>query len=859
MSRKSLPKNPKMVGAPLAELSAPERLDALLALLGLQYHTWADEPGRSERRRFLYAPDIPVDRLDKEPSRRNAIRLWAEGQTALPDGAPHGVDFVAVGRGALAELGVLDADLDAFAQEGARSQALLRALPLFFSGAPNGPTWALLRWRHLRAEEKKEIAKSAEFGNRRHGGLANVERDEPPASVRVGDQHALVSDITAPPVPMAAAFFLAARDPQWVEPLAAAPILSEEASLYGAMTLHRALAALRPELRGDKLRAPDIETPLDRYSIGAGCFVRVCSLISHGFVDEKTRALILREGEAELAVRRLASEEFLRLSITRPALAIAFASHVATRFHAPLAPLLDHSRISLADAFPAWDPREADSINAPAGKATPAFDPAAAEKQALAEGPLGQLAVNAARVYGFTAPDGKALIGEAKRVLSQEAGWSGGVWRLAANDPKFAAVCAQALAAQADGMKKENKRFEDYAQRASVQRAISRLDHRARKSEEHAEEHARAVESFERWIFERSNAQKANFQARVMMAIGQATIESQDMSESLASLAEALAEPNSLGTAGLGLRFAAALLSGAGASHGQTFYRQPLPVVRQALQEQDACAERAVQFARAFADGLARARRGAKAELADDSLDSGEPVDEGTLAANARVEFSRSMGLVRDCVVANPGFIQALPKKVTWGFLMNAQERWHVEQQKQEFEKTGRGDQTWESALPEHADGRFSATPLASSRELFDEGRAMRHCVFSYADRCLSGQDRIVSIRSGEKRVATLELVALDAKGREISLAVDGSNAHEAHAWRAVQNQGPCNARIEDADLLAFCDAYVEAAVANSQRLREERALLSGLSPTPRAPGRSAEPDAGAAAPKARRPRADAN
>lgn len=53
---------------------------------------------------------------------------------------------------------------------------------------------------------------------------------------------------------------------------------------------------------------------------------------------------------------------------------------------------------------------------------------------------------------------------------------------------------------------------------------------------------------------------------------------------------------------------------------------------------------------------------------------------------------------------------------------------------------------TWKSILPAFDQGGFHVWPLTCSHDLAQEGYRMRHCVVSYARRCLSGEYRLFSI-----------------------------------------------------------------------------------------------------------------
>jgi len=62
----------------------------------------------------------------------------------------------------------------------------------------------------------------------------------------------------------------------------------------------------------------------------------------------------------------------------------------------------------------------------------------------------------------------------------------------------------------------------------------------------------------------------------------------------------------------------------------------------------------------------------------------------------------------------------------------------------------------WVLEVPPH--GKWSFVELTSGDELFQEGKAMRHCVASYAGRCASGYSAIVSLRYNQQRRVTIEI-----------------------------------------------------------------------------------------------------
>jgi hypothetical protein len=67
----------------------------------------------------------------------------------------------------------------------------------------------------------------------------------------------------------------------------------------------------------------------------------------------------------------------------------------------------------------------------------------------------------------------------------------------------------------------------------------------------------------------------------------------------------------------------------------------------------------------------------------------------------------------------------------------------------------------------------WSLRELTTSKDLLEEGRAMRHCVASYAYRCVQNHSAIFSLRAGEERKLTVEL--------------------DLHHRRIVQARGSCN------------------------------------------------------------------
>jgi len=118
----------------------------------------------------------------------------------------------------------------------------------------------------------------------------------------------------------------------------------------------------------------------------------------------------------------------------------------------------------------------------------------------------------------------------------------------------------------------------------------------------------------------------------------------------------------------------------------------------------------------------------------------------------------------------------------TWESAYKAAEAWHRElaknSQAEAFFRNHGQDYEAEinlGALPAELqiDG-LDFVALRSGLALHEDGRAMHHCVASYAGAVIKGKSRIFSIRRDGKRIATLELV-------------------RRKKWQIEQVKGPCN------------------------------------------------------------------
>lgn len=131
----------------------------------------------------------------------------------------------------------------------------------------------------------------------------------------------------------------------------------------------------------------------------------------------------------------------------------------------------------------------------------------------------------------------------------------------------------------------------------------------------------------------------------------------------------------------------------------------------------------------------------------------------------------------------------AMPEDAGWRDVMARQKRWHeMVQQRERSEKSAI---SWDGLSPGWSDPQtgFSAVPLTDGGMLWDEGKAMRHCVSSYASECEQGNSRIFSIRKDGERFGTAEVKVSDG------------------SFKVVQFKGLCNRLIEDERAWAAANA----------------------------------------------------
>lgn len=159
-----------------------------------------------------------------------------------------------------------------------------------------------------------------------------------------------------------------------------------------------------------------------------------------------------------------------------------------------------------------------------------------------------------------------------------------------------------------------------------------------------------------------------------------------------------------------------------------------------------------------------------------------------------------SLMLVSDWLnAAEWGAWQDLPDNPKWSDVNRRQKTWHemlLRRERSEKELI-----VWGSLIPGSSDpmAGLEAVALTDGGMLWDEGKAMHHCVSSYAERCQQGTRRIFSILKDGERHGTLELLRED----------------DSSPWRVGQLLGRCNAPIEAESSRAFarsvCSQYLQA------------------------------------------------
>jgi hypothetical protein len=102
------------------------------------------------------------------------------------------------------------------------------------------------------------------------------------------------------------------------------------------------------------------------------------------------------------------------------------------------------------------------------------------------------------------------------------------------------------------------------------------------------------------------------------------------------------------------------------------------------------------------------------------------------------------------------GQAQGLPdKNSTWRSLKRRSDKWHENVWRRKLTEK---NTAWESLLGETVIDGLKITPLVTGLDLYNEGHEMRHCVQTYASRCVNEGWRVFSLKEAEGTRSTLSL-----------------------------------------------------------------------------------------------------
>lgn len=150
--------------------------------------------------------------------------------------------------------------------------------------------------------------------------------------------------------------------------------------------------------------------------------------------------------------------------------------------------------------------------------------------------------------------------------------------------------------------------------------------------------------------------------------------------------------------------------------------------------------------------------------------------------------WNREGSLVNDWITNENLNLDKNQMKAPWSWFFRRQAEWH--ERIQQLERDKLKNTQWDSIVSEYEQDGYTITPLTSSLMLFDEGKEMRHCVASYANRCLCDTSRIFSIKKGDKKIATVEIVKNSVQFNWAVSQVRGfSNSEVSSEVKEIANQ----------------------------------------------------------------------
>lgn len=123
--------------------------------------------------------------------------------------------------------------------------------------------------------------------------------------------------------------------------------------------------------------------------------------------------------------------------------------------------------------------------------------------------------------------------------------------------------------------------------------------------------------------------------------------------------------------------------------------------------------------------------------------------------------------------------------RAPWSWWLSQAERYH----KQQYRVPPKiKDVTWHSLLEPFMYQDYEVVPIISARELYRESQELRHCVYTYVERCCSGASRIFSVRREDgERYATFEIALRDEKWVLVQVRSSGNRRPDDGAIYAAR------------------------------------------------------------------------
>ena len=197
--------------------------------------------------------------------------------------------------------------------------------------------------------------------------------------------------------------------------------------------------------------------------------------------------------------------------------------------------------------------------------------------------------------------------------------------------------------------------------------------------------------------------------------------------------------------------------------------------------------------------------------------------------AQAEEALAQDFANMLDCAKGMPpGFWSQLSAADPYSHARRMHEDWIHALNQKEMDENPEAFKPWASLVDADRSGRVSCVEMLCGRDLFLEGKAMSHCVSSYADACRSGGARVVSMRLDGSRCSTLELAPVNKRGERIS-SLDFSSISQRGSvakWAIVQHRGKCNAPVTHREILEFSLA-IEAGASTAFHAETEKMIQS--------------------------------